>query len=85
MLGYWNKKKKKRKCKTEKSRHGGEYIIKTLLDHFCVIYQYNKFAIVITDFSQTESDTGADIPKISSDIPAILNHKNTYTMFVKNM
>ena len=42
-------------------------------------------SIVIKDFPQTESDTGADIPEISSDILAILNHKITYTMFVKNM
>ena len=42
-------------------------------------------SIVIKDFPQTESDAGADIPEISSDILAILNHKITYTMFVKNM
>ena len=85
MLGYWNKKKKKENARLKNRDMVESTLIKTLLDHFCVIYQYNKFAIVITDFSQTESDTGADIPKISSDIPAILNHKNTYTMFVKNM
>ena len=46
---------------------------------------YNTFAIVITGFTDSESDTGNDIMSISSDILGISNWKNRYTRFIKNM
>ena len=43
--------------------------------------RYNAFAIVIPGFSDSESDTGNDIPSVSSDIFGISNRKNRYTRF----
>ena len=47
--------------------------------------KYNTFGIIIPGFSDSDSDTGNDIPSISSDILGISYRKNRYNRFIKNM
>ena len=56
-----------------------------LLKFFMWNTRCNTFAIIIPGFSDSESDIGNDIPSISSDIIGMLNQKNRYTRFIKNM
>ena len=47
--------------------------------------KYNAFEIVISGFSESESDNGNDIPGISSDIMSTSNRKKGYARYIKNM